>query len=111
MLIKRKSIIVLAFACSLAFLQLAGAADTASTAPQATDGGRGRITRIQAAPSAIVIGNTEYSLPQGTAVYGPDRQPVGMDKLDVGMAIRFTIQQPSVPGDHPVISSIHILAD
>lgn len=110
MLINRKSIIVLALSGLLAFPLFAGAADTADSTNQAVSGG-GRITRIQAIPSTIVIGNTEYSLPHGTTVLGIAKEPVGIDKLKPGMNTSFTIQEPSTPGDRSVITSIRVLPE
>lgn len=109
MLAKLKSAIV------LACISLAGSLPaTASEATGPVSGavqGMGRITRIQAAPSLIVVDKTEYALPGTAVVLGPDKRLIGVEKLKVGISVGFTAQQPSTPGSRPAMISIRILTD
>jgi len=100
---------------ALACIALAGALPAmASEATGPVSGavqGTGRITRIQAAPSLIVVDKTEYALPGTAVVLGPDKRPIGVEKLQVGISVGFTAQQPSTPGSRPAMVSIRILTD
>jgi len=109
MRLKLQSVIVLA-GISLAG-SLSAMATEASGPVSGPVKGTGRITRIQAAPSVIVVDKAEYALPGTAVVLGPDKRPIGVEKLDVGMAIGFTARQPSTPGNRPAMVSIRILTD